>query len=606
MSVTGPHAGVDPALLLSNPPVVHHGSRGNARTPRVFSVAAGCILFGCLPLGIPPVGEHVIADRTLTGVYLSPSEQDGVPSHLLVTGPAHEFLPTSPDVVLDAATASATRVDLYAVPYADAAVTKNGLSSLQPAVGDFFLSYRALIRGLIPSDSLGRLIVVQFSPALGGLGIVQVDLAAGGGAYLGAPDFFSQEPVFLLSSTRSRVFVGGKDGNAGNTGKLLCDIDGCLRLDDTAANATFLGEDLYYVDRRVAVAGVTGGNLSRARPRAEPEVLLSFTGTVSFQPIVGDRSPQLLLSLATDTGAAPFSLLDTDMLTTASLPAEKGQAQFVSASSDGHWLAFVTTIAAADASQPDDHRLFLYDWTSGGYASVDSARVGRGIGAYVEWRPGHSELWFSTLPDGFGIWRADAGLTVGQANLSPYRQEPDGKASVFTRNGRHWFSADTGSRPTSRPTILVGSADDPTAPLLPLNPRGTVTTTNWETDDGRLLVGVWTLDANRKDIYLVDADAGTSRTIATAGHLAALGHNRALALLNWEISRATGDLTLIDLASGAHTLLAQDVYDVAVDRGTSASVPPGTDALAPGTRVAFLTNNRLASPWDGLWVASLP
>jgi hypothetical protein len=133
-----------------------------------------------------------------------------------------------------------------------------------------------------------------------------------------------------------------------------------------------------------------------------------------------------------------------------------------------------------------------------------------------------------------------------------------------------------------------------------------VTTSHWETDDGRLLVGAWTLDGNRKDIYLVDADAGTSRAVASTGHLIALGHTRALALLNWEISRATGDLTLVDLASGAHTLLAENVYDVAVDRGTSANVPPGTDVLAPGTRVAFLTNNRLASPWDGLWVASLP
>jgi hypothetical protein len=173
---------------------------------------------------------------------------------------------------------------------------------------------------------------------------------------------------------------------------------------------------------------------------------------------------------------------------------------------------------------------------------------------------------------------------------------------VFTRDGRHWFSAGTGERPT----VYVGSSDDPTAPLQSLNPHGTGTTSYWETDDGSLLVGAWTLDANRKDIYLVDADAGTSRAIASNGHLVALGHTRALALLNWESPRRSGDLTLVDLASGAPTVLARDVYDVAVDRGQSAHVPPGTDALAPGTRVTYLTNNRLASPWDGLWAASLP
>jgi hypothetical protein len=34
--------------------------------------------------------------------------------------------------------------------------------------------------------------------------------------------------------------------------------------------------------------------------------------------------------------------------------------------------------------------------------------------------------------------------------------------------------------------------------------------------------------------------------------------------------------------------------------------PPGTDPLAPGTRIAFLLRNRLESRDDGLWVAELP
>ena len=367
-------------------------------------------------------------------------------------------------------------------------------------------------------------------------------------------------------------------------------------------NSAFVGEDFYYVDQLSGASSVLGGSLHRIKPGAAPEVLLSFTGIVSFQPILSDRTPQLLLSLVTDGGYAPFSLLDTDTLKTNSLPADKGQAQFVSASSDGHWLAFLSTIAASDASQPSDHRLFLYDWTTGSYATVDSARIGQTLGTYVEWRPGRAEVWFSALPSGFGIWRPDAGLTAVRGTLDPYVRAPDGKPSVFTGDGRHWFSASAGERPT----IYVGSSDEPMAPLQALNPRGTVTTGHWETDDGRLLVGAWTLDANRKDIYLIDADAGTSRALASAGHLVALGHTRALALLNWETSRLSGDLTLVDLTSGAQTVLARDVYEMAVDRGKSADVPSGSDPLAPGTRVAYLTNNRLASPWDGLWVALLP
>jgi hypothetical protein len=63
---------------------------------------------------------------------------------------------------------------------------------------------------------------------------------------------------------------------------------------------------------------------------------------------------------------------------------------------------------------------------------------------------------------------------------------------------------------------------------------------------------------------------------------------------------------LIDLATGVQTLLAQDVYAAAVDPGIHAYVAPGTDALAPGTRIAFLVRNRMDSPYDGIWVAELP
>src|SRR5512140_881649 len=53
---------------------------------RSLATASACLL-GCLPAGNPPVGQHVLADRTLTDVHLSPSEVPGVPSYLLVTGP---------------------------------------------------------------------------------------------------------------------------------------------------------------------------------------------------------------------------------------------------------------------------------------------------------------------------------------------------------------------------------------------------------------------------------------------------------------------------------------------------------------------------------------
>jgi hypothetical protein len=212
-------------------------------------------------------------------------------------------------------------------------------------------------------------------------------------------------------------------------------------------------------------------------------------------------------------------------------------------------------------------------------------------------------LWLSTLPTGFAIWKPGGGVTAFRAALHWYSPRL-GQKSPFTRDGRHWFSVSLGQG--GRLTVSVGLADDPARSLLPLHPAGTRTDWYSQVEDGRLLVEAWVGDNRRSDIYLVDPDTGISRALGSAGRVVAAGHTRALALLNWQLSRASGQLTLIDYESGAHTLLAEDVYAVDVDRGRSANVPPGTDALAPGTRVAFLCRNRLVSRDDGLWVAELP
>ena len=173
---------------------------------------------------------------------------------------------------------------------------------------------------------------------------------------------------------------------------------------------------------------------------------------------------------------------------------------------------------------------------------------------------------------------------------------------MFTRDGRHWFSESGGDRPT----LYLGSAAEPSAPPLTLNPVGTQSDRHFETGDGRLLVEAWASDYRRNDIYLVDPAAGAIRPLGSAGRVVVAGPTRALALLNWQLSRSSGQLALLDYATGAQTMLADDVYAVDVDRGWSAVVPPGTDPLAPGTRFAFLVRNRLESRDDGLWVAELP
>jgi hypothetical protein len=591
--------GVDSVQPVGDATDVRHGVPIAVRAPQIVAAVAGCLLVGCLPVGDPPAGHQVFVDRTLTGVFLSPSETDNTPSHLFATGPLRNP-PSSYPLSFQPMLA-----DLYTFPDPNPAASAGGLATMQPVLENDYIPSANPVDYVSATDILGRLLVVEFNPItpqMSGFQVWRFDPVSGSRAFLANANVVNGES-FLLSPGRTRGYVY-QNGSATE-----------FELDDQRSfasinGAAFIGEDFYYLvyqyedaTSSTSYARFAGTNIYRIRPSAQPELLLASAGEMTFEVISGDRVPQLLLSLNTDGGLSPFALLDTETLVTTSLPRERGQASFVSTSSDGHWLAFSTTIPSADPEQPQNYGLFLYDWTAREYATLDAAHLGLSLPAAMEWRPGRAELWIYAFSNNLAVWRPDASLKKGiQATPTLYARAPDGNRSIFTRDGRHWFSTDG----NDRPTISVGSADNPTGPRWPLNPLGTVTTSHWETDDGRVLFGAWTIDENRKDYYLVDADAGTSYAVASAGHLIALGHTRALALLNWEVSRAIGDLTLIDLASNEKTLLAEDVYAVDVDRGKSADVPPGTDVLAPGTRVAYLMRNRLASPWDGLWVASLP
>ena len=164
---------------------------------------------------------------------------------------------------------------------------------------------------------------------------------------------------------------------------------------------------------------------------------------------------------------------------------------------------------------------------------------------------------------------------------------------IFTPDGQ--FRLVVEGFQSDRQPVDLQSADDATAPFFRLNQPGTGIGSIWPLADGRLLVEDWITDVFRDDVYVVDPAARTSRALATSGHVVATGRDRVLFLSHWVAAGGSGDLTTVDLATGAATLLAENVSSVAVD----ASADPN-DALAPGTRVAYLVHNRIASPYDGL------
>lgn len=534
---------------------------------------------GCLPAGDAPVGQHIVSDRTLTGAFFAAPGTNGGDSTLLASGPLLGHFSALGELVFD----------LYQFPDLSPAVPQDGVERLAPTVTNLVFAGGDSPADYVPqTDSAGRLICVKgqtltdAQPSY----VARIDLPSGREDYLGLP---SRHPLgFLISASRSRVCVDDR----------VFDLDDTVALIDASSPAepAFIGDDLYYGVGSPGDAG-TVSSIFRDRPGQVPESLLTTTGAVTFRTIATDVTTQLLVSWKTEAGEVPYLLLDSVRQSGTLLPVQRGGAQFQSTSSDGHWLLFGEPTA-------EGGRLFLFDWTTGQSTSL----LLTSAGDRAEWRPGYPELWvpLESGPNVVWTWPLNTARSALSASIAQVDILPDARRSMFTRDGRHWLSSQSRmSNDAENVAFFVGDADDLSLAPLQLNPWGEELASLWETSDGRLLVGASALHVGaRQDIYLVDPDARTSRLIASGGHLVALGNTRALALLNWQLSSSTGDLTLIDLSTGAKTLLAENVYDLAVESATGEAVDGA--ALASGTRIAFLVRNRLASPYDGLWVARLP
>jgi hypothetical protein len=404
-------------------------------------------------------------------------------------------------------------------------------------------------------------------------------------------------PWFVVSPSRTRIFVGAMEP------QILLDLDKQTTLAN-GDNPIFVGEDFFYRETQFATppVGPNESRLIRIRPESDPETIGVWKGTIppTVSLVQGAVAPRLLVGTMEH-----YVLLDPDTLATSELPPEAVNASFDSASPSGRWLLF--RVSSSDATA-----LWLaYDWTTGELRKLDGQLFNGEYSSSATWRPGHDEAWFQAMT-GFVTWNlSDSRASAYNGILAPCQQggpqsgSPSLSSSPFNRDGSLWFSLGTEGRELGSPRH-VGWADNPGQPTVPIDPEGMWVEYCWELEDYRFLVSAWADSDSHTDLYLVDAKTGSLTAFAGAANAVAVGKQRVLALTDWEGWRSAGKLTLIDLASGARTSIADEVAYATLNVPVAADVLGGTDPLAAGIEVAFISRNRLDSPYDGLWVTKLP
>ena len=574
-----------------------------------FVVWLSASLTGCLPTGNPPAGRHWVSDRTMSGVYFAPSEVEGVPSHVLVAGPVQVESGLNKDTYSVAA--------LYQVDDHATSGTTQGLPRSNVLFSHCFVPDGDPAKYPVKTDILGRLLVENFVAAEGKFDVYRIDLTNYAQKLLGGGNRDPNNPgnsLFRLSPGRTRVLVG-------QSWPAVTEIDDLhISLGPSANHATFVGEDLYYggyafISGPLGIApNYESWDVLRLVPHGQPEVLAK-KADLAFA-FASSEGPHLVIertALAQDGDMSRSdSVLDPQTLQEIPLPSVLGldpdssvNPEIRPVSPDGHWLILWAATGA--------NNFAFFNWITS--ETQDAVVSWSSRYNLSEWRPGREEFWFSGSSDSSlwsaYTWKPDTALSLLPTWPTSSYLAPTGPFSAFTRSGNHWFSYRWIAE-QEQSALFVGSTDNPDGPAFQLRPpvvqlgAGTTLDSHWELADGRLLTGGWSTDLTRLDYYLVDPNTGASQTFAIQGQVIAVGHARALSFVNWQLGYGTGDLDLIDLTTGARTLLAENAYAVAVDPGTHAEVPLGSDALASGTRIAFLVRNRMDSPYDGLWVAELP
>ena len=528
----------------------------------------------CLPRGDAPAGRQIVADQNAILLQLVPATGDGV-LRVLFFRPGQD----------------PKHIDLWV-----AAVPPDGgpTSELKLFTGldsDAPISYRpSADRTGFPMDAQGRLLLTNLVDPTNPAGVIRlsrIDPVTGETLDLGEGSSATPSPSghrLLISN-----FLAGSE-------TLYDETDGSTTLLDSQS-ATFVDETLIYL--------TTSGDLMRFLPGGVPERVAS--GVYRFQ-LAADDSPSstshlLLLIKAVpdaDTAAPPSpgqppttvtaSVFDVVTLAETALPAGPLYQYGTRFSPDGRWLT--VNQPSRDLLSPAPSTI-LVDTVTGTTETLEAP-----FDLFSVWRPGHAEMWaYRYDPDGSGALSASA-LSIKRPG-QPAVVFPGFFFDGFNQDGSYWFSRGA-PFDAQESSDLVGLADDPAAPRVAAVPNGSSLDYQWTLADGRLLLeSSLGLDSFQAFfVNVVDPRTGDGRLVGERGFLSAVGRTRALGIYHASFLR--GDLTTTDFTNGQSTVLAPEFAVSAV------AEPQADDRYPPGGRIVYQFQARYASPWDGLWMATVP
>jgi len=542
-----------------------------------FAVVLSLTTGGCLPRGDAPAGRQILADKTAVLTQIIPAQGDGVVRVLF-------FRPGK----------DADNVNLWLL-----AVDPDGGPSTEKLLfadisSGLELGYRPSATNTgYPVDAQGGVYSSRFLPSTDPaqtpmFDVMRADPVTGEVVDLGMPPNTATPPGALQYPTVDN-FTGAP---------LIFQANGGVTVPDVASYG-FGGTTAFYLTTAGTLVSLDTAGTPRQLAAGVTTFLVVSPATVLITRTVMDPGTTQPPPPSDPFGGPPQpparvtgALLDTATLVETPLPDGLQYQRASRPSPSGRWL--IVNQASEDPALPYGSGAVLLDTMTGATEALDPP-----FSENASWRPGHDELWSTSLndPEQTGL-PSQASLSIKRPGL-PTVTVPGVYFTRFSDDGVSWFSRGA-SLNAQESSDLVGLADDPTGPRFAAVPAGSSLANTWVAGNGRVLdEATLGLDAFENSyVQLVDPHSGAAQLVGERGFVSAVGATRALGI--YHVSYLRGDLTTTDFATGRATVLAAEFAESAVTE------PRGADPYPPGGRIVYQFVAHFDSPWDGLWLATVP